>query len=333
LEKLNIFNYPGNILTIEDKDLIRKIIYQHDHGELIQKYSRRLKYKSHNNNKTNHITPYVIDDPIHQQIGEYNILTTCLNGKIIVGLIFEQNDNPYDYRDYFTEQLHDYLNSESNLTIKKELEIENLMISLFIAIRRYSDEVLEEEAPEGYNFQEELYIKVFIMGLDNVGKSCFVRRIKTGEYEDGYFMPSREFNIEYIKRDKGLLALWDMPGQANFRKRWLLDKQDSNIYVFMIDAANEQRFKEAKVELWRFIRNINNDKVPLLILGNKIDKIMKLEDLERSKVISEVLEKEIIDFFDLNTIENRRWKVFLTSVKKDYNLDKVIEQIFDLVTI
>lgn len=328
LERLNIFNYPSTILTIEDKDLIRKIVFEHDHNTLIQKYSLRIKNKD---TVPKTITPYIIDDPVHQEINHYNILTTCLNGKIIIGLIFEQNDNPYDYKDIFTELLHDYLNSESQSSLRTELEIENLLISLFIGIRRYGDEVIEEKTPEDYNFQEDLFVKVFLFGIDDAGKTSFVRRVKTGKYDDNYFIPSREFKIEYIKQKEGLLALWDMPGQFSFRKRWLSDNQDSNAYIYMIDMANNNRFKESKSELWKFLKETQKDKIPLIIIGNKVDKVIKFEDPEKREIVLNVLKKEIIDFFNLNNIKNRAWKLFLTSVKNNYNIDIVLENIFKLI--
>lgn len=331
LEKLNIFNYPSSFLIIEDKDLIRKIIYEHDHGELIQKYRHQLMNKPQNSLHSSKITPYVIDEPIHQKIENKNILTTCLNGKIIIGLLFEGKDNPYDYKDYFMEMLHDYLNNEANLLIKTELEIENLLISLFIGIRRYTDEVIEENTPEAYSFGEELYIKVFLFGIDDVGKSSFVRRVKEGLYDDDYFMPSREFKIDYIKEEEGLLAFWDMPGQLTFRTRWLFDQQDSNIYVYMIDMSNNQRFKEAKTELWNFLREFHKDKVPILILGNKVDKMVKLEDSQKRETLLEIIEDEMGELFGFSNIKNRKWKFLLTSVKKNYNIDKAIQSIFELV--
>ena len=331
LEKLNIFNYPSTILKIEDKDLIRKIIFEHDHGELIQKYSYRIKNKLQDDAISKTINPYIIDDPIHQEINHYNILTSCLNGTIIIGLLFEEKDNPYDYKDILTELLHDYLNSESYSSLRSELEIENLLISLFIGIRRYGDEVIQEKTPEDYDFQEDLFVKVFLFGIDEVGKSSFVRRVKTGKYDDNYFIPSREFKIDYIKQKEGLLALWDMPGQFSFRKRWLFDNQDSNAYIYMIDVANKDRFKEAKSELWKFLRETQKDKIPLIIIGNKVDKVVKFEDPEKRDILLNILRNEIIDFFNLNKIKNRSWRFFLASVKNNYNIDKILKNIFELV--
>jgi len=328
LDQLDIYSYPNDIITIDDKDQINKVMYGHDHGDLIHKYRIRKSESKYSNIKNNH-NPYLIDTPVPQIINNHNIYTTCINGKIIIGLIFEKEDNPYDYKEIFEELLNELLNIEKNCKFKDEIEIENLLITIFIDIRRYGDEYVERHPEIQFHYQET-FIKVFLFGIDDAGKSSLVRKIKTGKFNDNYFLPTKKFNIEYYQEDnRSLLAFWDMPGQRSFRNKWLLGLQDSNIIIFMIDIANQIRFEESKNEFWKIINRYDLFEIPILILVNKID-LLDIPDGNNEEHHNR-LKKEIINYFEFEKLKNQEWHLFFTSVKTNFNINAITEMIFDLI--
>jgi small GTP-binding protein len=316
LEDLNIYSYPTEIISIRDKVLINNIIKEHN------------KEIQSNQSNLNH---YVINEPIAQFLNELNIYTCCINGKIIIGLIFDNEDNPYDYKELFNELLNELLNNGNAYSFDDEMEVENLLISMFIDIRRFGDEVIEKPYEIDYYFQRETFFKVFLFGIDDVGKSSLVRRLKTGKFNENYFTPTRKFNIEYLPVNKeGLLAVWDMPGQKLFRPKWLIGLQESNIIIYMIDIANQRRFEESRSEFWNVINKDELINVPLLILGNKIDLIKCSK--ENFDTQSQNIEKELSNFFNFKNIKNRKWKFLFTSVKTNFNIDNIIPEILDLIS-
>ncbi|MFW9900483.1 MAG: ADP-ribosylation factor-like protein [Candidatus Thorarchaeota archaeon] len=316
LEDLNIYSYPNEIIKIKDKILVNKIIKEHDKADIKQQKD------AHN---------FIIDEPIAQFINDLNIYTSCINGKIIIGLIFDNEDNPYDYKDIFKELLNELLNNGKEYSFNEEIEVENLLISMFIDIRRFYDEVIEKPPDFEYYFERETFFKVFLFGIDEVGKTSLVRRLKTGEFNDNYFTPTRKFNIEYIPAEEnGLFAVWDMPGQKSFRKKWLKGLQDSNIIIYMIDVANQRRFEESKKELWNVLRNDELYGVPLLLLYNKIDLVINSQEIHENQLNS--LRKEVSQLFSLEKIQNRKRKFLFTSVKTNYNIDKIIPTILNLTS-
>jgi len=221
------------------------------------------------------------------------------------------------------------LNVEEFFSFDDEIEIESLLLTMFIDIRRYGDEFVEHKPLIDFQYHES-FIKVFLFGIDDVGKTSLVRRIKTGEFDENYFKATRKFKIEYIPGDeKGLIAFWDMPGQQNFRKKWLMGLQDSNIIIFMIDIANQLRFEESKKEFWKIINRYDLFGIPLLILGNKGDLIQHSIENKDSACIR--LKNEIEDYFEFDKIENRDWKLILISVKENYNINVVMESILKLI--
>lgn len=326
LDQLNVYSYPNDIITIDNTEQISKIIYGHDHGDLIHKY--KSNGNSHNHNNHNHNNLYIIDTPVPQKLNDLNIYTTCINGKIIIGLIFDENDNPYDYKEIFEDLLNETLNIEKICSFEDEMEIENLLLTFFIDICRYGDEYLERHPDIQLHFQDS-FTKVFLFGIDDTGKSSLVRKIKTGEFNNNFYIQSKKFNIEYYEKDKGLLAFWDMPGHHSFRDKWLVGIQNSNIIIFMIDIANQIRFKESKEEFWKIINRNELQGIPLLILANKVDLLNHSH--ENNNAQNKRLKKEIIDYFEFQEIKIRPWKLLFTSVKTNFNIDAVIETIFKFI--
>ena len=328
LNRFDIYSYPEDIVEKDNKDIVSKIIYGHDHGSL-EPCSESIKKLDDSNGINNSSNPFEIGSPIPQIIGDQNIYTICINSKMLIGLIFEKEDNPFDYKEIFEDLSNELLNTEKSCSFEDEMEIENFLITLFIDIKRYGDEILEKVTEISFR-PAGLFTKVFLFGIDEVGKTSLTRRLKTGQYNDNFFTPTRKFNIEYLQKKQISMSWWDMPGQALFRKKWLIGLQDSNIIVYMIDIANQLRFEESKKEFWDIITRNGIKDIPLLILGNKVDLINNLnhdkkEPLERSK-------KEIIEFFEFDKLANRKWEFLFSSVKTNYNIEKLINSIFNLIS-
>ncbi len=329
LDSLDIYSYPEDIHKKDNKEIVLQIIQGHDHECSKDNCCENLKSESRAHSTQNTSIPFVIGNPVSQLIGSQNLYTICINAEMLIGLVFEKEDNPYDYREIFVDMSNELLNIERCCSFKDDLEIENFLITLFIDIKRFGDETLEKAHEVSFH-PSGLFTKVFLFGIDEVGKSSFTRRIKTGKFNDNFFTPSKRFNIEYIQRKDGLLSIWDSPGQSTFREKWLLGLQDSNIIIYIIDVANQLRFDESKTEFWKIYNENDLKDIPLLILGNKIDLINHNnsnndEQLKRT-------EKEIIDFFEFDSLQHNNWEFVFTSVKTSYNIEKVLNTIYTLVS-
>jgi small GTP-binding protein len=330
LEQLNIYNYPNDVITIQDSNRISRIINSFNHGDSSQSTISDPQLSSEKT-KDDDDNPQLhsIDTPIPLTINGSNMYISCIDGTIIIGLVFDKEDNPYDYKEIFEETLNELLNIEKSCSFEDEIEIENFLISIFIDIRRFGDEFVEKRLEMEYHYQES-YVKVFLFGIDDVGKSSLVRRIKTGKFHDNFFMPTKKFNIDYIQaEEKGYLAFWDMPGQSSFRKKWLIGLQDSNIIIYMIDVANQARFEESKKEFWKIINRYDLVGTPLIILANKVDLLHYSKENAHEQFNK--LEQELTSYFEFNRIKNREWKLFFTSVKTNLNINETMNYILDLI--
>ncbi|MFX1236689.1 MAG: ADP-ribosylation factor-like protein [Promethearchaeota archaeon] len=319
MESHTIFNYPQEVVKRKDR-IVKLVLKNYKYDENQEKNS--LKKKTHQ-----------IEKPIHHNIDPYIISTVCVDGMAIIGVLFQKEDNPIDYDDMFLELMHELINRGSWFSFKDDLEIENLLITIFVDFRRYGEEVMKEIQLAGIKKKSSI-LKIFLFGIEEVGKTSLLRRLKTGEYEDNYFQPTRKFNIEYIQDDEmGLLAFWDMPGQLLFRRKWLAGSQDSNIIVYMIDISNQIRFEESKKELHSIINRYELSNIPLLILGNKVDLVNQLSENDDITINQHLvrLKHEIFDYFELEMVNNRKWDFLFTSVKTNYNIEEFYELLVDLL--
>ena len=130
----------------------------------------------------------------------------------------------------------------------KDRTRQTLLLTLFVDLRKYSDEVLsiQEEQNHIMLIGNVPMVKVFVFGLDNAGKSSLMRLLSTGKYDSNYFPPTKKFRITNIKLPSGVkLVCWDMPGQKIFRSDWLRGAQASNILLFILDLADSTRFRRS----------------------------------------------------------------------------------------
>jgi hypothetical protein len=181
-------------------------------------------------------------------VDHLKLLSLVLPENNILGLVFPKNENPYDYRNELIRLLREYFLSKFNES-SKERTRQTLLLTLFVDLRKYTDEVLthQEEQNPIMVIGNVPMVKVFVFGLDNAGKSSLMRLLATGKYDNNYFPPTKKFRITNIKLQSGVkLVCWDMSGQKIFRVDWLRGAQASNILLFVLDLADSSRFEEVQ---------------------------------------------------------------------------------------
>jgi small GTP-binding protein len=165
----------------------------------------------------------------------------------------------------------------------------------------------------------DMIIKIFVYGLDNVGKSSYIRYIKTGKYDNNFFPPTKQFKIVDLENQGVHLSFWDMAGQKMFRKNWAMNSQASNIVVYLFDVADTQRYDEAKDAFYSIMNLYDTKNLPLLFLVNKID------------LKPEISKEELIKYFELDKIKDRKWDLHLLSVEKNLGVNTSINWIMEQV--
>ncbi len=284
--------YPSEIEFLGNKSNIRLILSAHGPGD------SPVNFKS-------------ISKEFRAQVLENNnILTVLIPDNYLLGFVFEEiDDNPYDYIEIVKKELLETVKPmlESSQKIQLRDLLSNLALTIFIETKKWESEVLLYEKEKNlptFMPMPDLTLKIFVYGLDNAGKSSYIRYIQTGKYDKNFFPPTKQFKIYDIEYQGIHLSIWDMAGQKIFRKNWAINAQASNLAIFFLDAADEARYDEAKNSFYGIINNYDIKDIPFLFIVNKID------------LKPDITKEKIIEYFGLNQFKKRIWDIHLISVEK-----------------
>jgi len=112
--------------------------------------------------------------------------------------------------------------------------------------------------------------KVLLLGCDNAGKTTLLHLLKTEKI--GIFVPTRNPTSEVIRIANLTITAHDLGGHKAARRLWASYFPDASAIVYMIDVADKKRIEETREELNKIVMDQRLAGVPVLVLGNKVDK-------------------------------------------------------------
>ncbi|WZZ75154.1 hypothetical protein YC2023_086524 [Brassica napus] len=187
-------------------------------------------------------------------------------------------------------------------------------------------------------FKQEMELS--LIGLQNAGKTSLVNVVATGGYSEDMiptvsdtsfsliqFIFKRHqyrnniniifiqvgFNMRKVTKGNVTIKLWDLGGQPRFRSMWERYCRAVSAIVYVVDAADPDNLSVSKSELHDLLSKTSLNGIPLLVLGNKIDKPGALS--------KEALTHEM----ELQSLTDREVCCFMISCKNSTNIDQVID--------
>ncbi|ONK61312.1 uncharacterized protein A4U43_C08F28410 [Asparagus officinalis] len=159
-------------------------------------------------------------------------------------------------------------------------------------------------------FKQEMELS--LIGLQNAGKTSLVNAIATGGYHEDQ-IPTVGFNMRKVTKGNVTIKLWDLGGQRRFRTMWERYCRGVSAILYVVDAADWDSVPIAKSELFDLLAKPSLHGIPLLVVGNKIDK-------------SEALpEHALVEQLGLKELQDRDVCCYMISCKDSINIDAVID--------
>ncbi|KAE9466250.1 hypothetical protein C3L33_01832, partial [Rhododendron williamsianum] len=114
-------------------------------------------------------------------------------------------------------------------------------------------------------------MELSLVGLQNAGKTSLVNGIAVRGYSEDR-IPTVGFNMRKVTKGNVTIKLWDLGGQRRFRGMWERYCRGVSAIVYVVDAADRDSVPISRTELHELLTKPSLSGIPLLVLGNKIDK-------------------------------------------------------------
>ena len=156
--------------------------------------------------------------------------------------------------------------------------------------------------------------KLIIMGDGGVGKTTFVKRHRTGEFQKAY-VPTKGVdvcNMDFsTSHGKIRFQVWDTAGQEKFGELREVYYIDVKCAIIMFDLTSRQTYKN--VAMWH--KNLTKiaDNIPIVLVGNKAD--IRERKVKAHQITLQ--RKHNLQYYDVSAKSNYQYeKPFIWLLKK-----------------
>ena len=161
------------------------------------------------------------------------------------------------------------------------------------------------------SMKRKIHPLIAITGLDNAGKTTFIHRLKTDEFNPD-FKPTIGYDLSLIKKDDFRFDIVDLGGHEAFRTAfWENFVTSCHGCIFIFDRSDKDRIDLAKEWLWKVEKWVPMD-ANFAFFANK-------SDIETTMSLEEIVEG--LDLAKFSKSPLKSFRIFETSSKTGLNIE------------
>ncbi|CAD8100284.1 unnamed protein product [Paramecium sonneborni] len=168
--------------------------------------------------------------------------------------------------------------------------------------------------------QESTQIKLVVVGDGSVGKTCILLSYTTDKFPTEYVPTVFDNYTTQLTVDNQMinLSLWDTAGQETYNRLRTLSYGSADIFLIVFSVVDSSSFENAQNKWFPELNQDELQKVPKIIVGNKIDMRDDSNDKHiKTETAKSLLGNQNIQYFECSALTQEGLKlVFDEAVKQ-----------------
>lgn len=120
-------------------------------------------------------------------------------------------------------------------------------------------------------------LSIVIVGLQNSGKTSLTSALLGRPFQQDT-IPTLGMRMDQFFLGSNMVKVFDLAGQHRFHHLWSRYFVKADLIIYMMDLSDLTNWAESKQKLQEVILTTNEERIPMLILGNKSD-LLNTDDL------------------------------------------------------
>lgn len=133
--------------------------------------------------------------------------------------------------------------------------------------------------------------EIVMLGLPGSGKTDLLKHL-AGEHAAKDSLSTTGFTMKRIKREDGVLKLWEISSDERFRLHWKRFCIGAAVIVFVANSYEEGRLSDARTELQKLMQEDSLQGIPLLVLSNETPGRLSGRKLSLDEVVEDLSARE-----------------------------------------